>query len=179
MQTLALSAAIAGLAAIAALPHVFFRRGTLNLAWWLTAAPFLLAGIGVLGVAADLLAPWRLGAAAPPLALCLAPAAIALIAWAARSHAAPVSLWHQKDDAPASLTTTGAYARIRHPFYGAFLLVLSACVLAAPHPITLLALLWAVVRLTQTARREERRLSAAFGDRYRAYMARTGRFFPV
>ena len=34
------------LAFIAALPRIFFRRGSRNVHWWLTAAPFILAGAG-------------------------------------------------------------------------------------------------------------------------------------
>lgn len=182
MTTLALALAISTLLLIATLPRIFFRPGRLNAAWWLTATPFILAGAGTLAVAAGLLLPPAMPAATrSALALAsvlLSSAAVFLICYAAGSHAQPVSLWHQEQDTPARLVTSGAYARVRHPFYSAFLAALAACVFAAPSlPVTLAAVLGAI-QLTRTARREEKRLLDAFGEDYARYMARTGRFIP-
>ncbi|MGH7481890.1 MAG: methyltransferase family protein [Longimicrobiales bacterium] len=182
-QTPVLLLCALNLALIAALPRLFFRPGRLGVAWTATASPIGLAGAGVLGVLFGVLEPFamddvvtRLGALA---AVPLAAASIALIALTLGSHARPVSLWHQRDDTPELLVTHGAYARVRHPFYAAFLLALCACALAAPHVATLLALAGGATALTLTARREERRLLASpHGDAYRAYMLRTGRFLP-
>jgi protein-S-isoprenylcysteine O-methyltransferase Ste14 len=162
---------------IALLPRLFFRRGRLNLAWWLTAAPFGVAGAALFAHVV------RQGAALHPAAglgaTVLAAGSILLIGVTLGSHAEPVSLWHQPDDAPRGLVTHGAYARIRHPFYAAFLLALGACALAAPGALTGVALAWAVVQLRRTALREERRLLAsAAGTAYGEYMQRTGRFVP-
>ena len=178
------AACLLALALVAALPRVFFRPGRLNPRWWLTAAPFLLASLallaGLIGWATPLLSP---GGTPSTLtgwaALALAMGGAALIAFTLGSHRAPVSLWHQEDDAPVELVTWGAYARVRHPFYAAFLLILAGAALALPHPATLVALATGLVQLDRTAAREERRLLASeLGDTYRAYMARSGRFWP-
>jgi protein-S-isoprenylcysteine O-methyltransferase Ste14 len=174
------------LAFIAALPRLFFRRGTLNAHWWLTAAPFVIAG------AALLFGDWlwlngAVGTAEPNVTLVsatlfagvvCAAASIALIAYTLGTHQQRVSLWHQENDTPAALVTHGAYARVRHPFYAAFLLALCGCLLVAPSAWTMAALLFAMLQLGRTARREETRLLHAFGEAYANYMRRTGRFLP-
>jgi protein-S-isoprenylcysteine O-methyltransferase Ste14 len=180
---------------IAALPRTFFRRGRLTASWWLTALPFVLAGAGLVAAAVARVLAFTEGAvpglrllaveagtAAAPLhilATTLAAASVALIGFTLGSHREPVSLWHQQDDEPVRLVTHGAYARIRHPFYTAFLMALGACVCAAPGALTVLAFGWAVVQLRRTALREERRLlRSRFGAAYAQYSAVTGRFLP-
>lgn len=74
--------------------------------------------------------------------------------------------------------TTGSYARIRHPQYVAFVLVMFGFLMQWPTLITLLMfplLLWVYVRLAHT---EEREMAAKFGDQYRRYMAATPAFVP-
>ena len=180
LPVLALCAA--NLLLVAALPRVFFRRGRLNGAWWATASPFFLAGTALLFVAAGVVRPIAVAPGAAPLlavaAALLASASSALIGYTLGTHDGPVSLWHQENDTPARLVTRGAYARVRHPFYAAFLLALLGCAAAAPHPLMLGALALGTVQLWRTARREERRLLDAFGEEYRSYMRRTGRFMP-
>lgn len=169
---------------IAVLPRVFFKRGSFNSGWWLTALPFF--AIPVFLLAANF-AHWQSWAGSgtavttlSSIAAVLAGAASALLFFTLGTHRVPLALWHQEDDAPVSIVTYGAYSRIRHPFYSSFLLSFLAAFALFPHLGTLLPLLYAVVRLTMTAMREERRLSASeFGDEYRAYKARTGRFLPV
>ena len=182
MTAPALAAAAANLLLIAVLPRLFFRPGRLNAAWWATAAPFVLTGVGVCATAAGLLPATALHPAAAAAfaasAIALSGASVFLICYTAGTHLRPVSLWHQEHDTPAALVTQGAYARVRHPFYTAFLLALAACVLAAPSAVTAAALLLGGVQLTRTAQREERRLLAAFGGEYGEYMRRTGRFLP-
>ena len=168
-----------------ALPTLFFRRASrCNLMWWVTAAPFLVAG-RVLAVARHAeVAAWVEWA--PPLATAVAIAVVlcsgasmALIVAACRAHRQPPALWHQEDDQPPALVTAGAYARIRHPLYAAYLLALIAAALAFPHPITAAALPTGWWLLARTARREEQRLCASpLGGEYAAYMHRTGRFWP-
>ena len=140
MTAPALALAAANLLLIGVLPRVFFRPGELNAAWWLTAAPFILAGAGVCTVAAGLEQPLEPPAGVSGLAgaaaLVLSSASIMLICYAAGTHPHPVSLWHQPRDTPVRLVTFGAYAHVRHPFYAAFLLALAACLLAAPSPVT-------------------------------------------
>jgi protein-S-isoprenylcysteine O-methyltransferase Ste14 len=168
-----------------ALPRIFFRRdGRLNLRWWLTAAPFVAGSGTVLLVALGLVAPWRsepssVTAGGELAAVGLATASIGLMCFTLGTHRIPIALWHQVDDAPQHIVTWGAYARIRHPFYASFLLLLAACLLACPHPITAAAFVWGALVLNGTAAREETRLRRSeFGADYAAYMERTGRFFP-
>lgn len=76
------------------------------------------------------------------------------------------------------LATTGPYARIRHPQYVAFVLVMFGFLLQWPTLITLLMfplLLWVYARL---ARAEERNVEEHFGDQWREYAARTPGFIP-
>ncbi len=177
-------ACLGDLALMGALPVAFFRRGRLTRGWWLTASPFLVASATLVGGLVGWLEPvvrlpggW--GTVVAGSSVLLATAAAALMGYAAGSHRAPVSLWHQEVDTPEALTTRGAYRRIRHPFYTAFLLLLTGCVLAFPHVLTLLA--WTVggIQLDRTARREERRLlSSRHRESYQAYLRNTGRFVP-
>ncbi len=72
----------------------------------------------------------------------------------------------------------GIYARIRHPQYVAFALVLTGFLLQWPTLITIIfypVLLWAYARL---ARREERDSLARFGDDYARYMREVPAFLP-
>jgi protein-S-isoprenylcysteine O-methyltransferase Ste14 len=76
------------------------------------------------------------------------------------------------------LATTGPYAKIRHPQYAAFVLILFGFLLQWPTILTVAmfpVLAWMYVRL---ARHEEREALAAFGDEYAHYAARTPAFFP-
>jgi protein-S-isoprenylcysteine O-methyltransferase Ste14 len=77
------------------------------------------------------------------------------------------------------LIERGPYRWVRHPMYTSFLvmsagmLLLSANWVVGGGPLSFLPLLM----LVRTPR-EERMLLACFGDDYRAYMARTGRYLP-
>ncbi len=80
--------------------------------------------------------------------------------------------------ANATLVTTGPYRWVRHPFYVAIvLLITSIAFLAANWFVGLIALLFAPLLFVRT-RKEEQKLIEKFGDQYRAYMARTGKFWP-
>jgi len=76
------------------------------------------------------------------------------------------------------LVTTGPYARIRHPLYAgifgwcvALSLLTANWIFVAVCALSILGLLWRVPK-------EEQMMIEAFGDEYKAYMQRTGRFFP-
>jgi len=76
------------------------------------------------------------------------------------------------------LATTGPYARVRHPQYVGFILIMFGFLLQWP---TLLTVLMFPVLLTMyvlLAHREERDALAEFGDEYRRYKAGTPGFFP-
>jgi protein-S-isoprenylcysteine O-methyltransferase Ste14 len=170
-------------AAIGLLPRVFFRRdGRLVPMWWVTAFPFFLCPVTLLLGYTGALAPLAPAAWQPwldPVSALASAASFGLICLTIGTHRVPIALWHQDDDAPRHLVTYGAYARIRHPFYAAFLLAFLGAATAFPHAVTLLALAYGLIVLNATAAREERRLTAsAFGEEYRRYLTRTGRFLP-
>ena len=77
------------------------------------------------------------------------------------------------------LITDGIYRRVRHPMYAAFWLWAVAQALLLPNwvagPAGLIG--FGTLYFGRVAR-EERMMLEAFGDSYRAYMARTGRVFP-
>jgi protein-S-isoprenylcysteine O-methyltransferase Ste14 len=91
------------------------------------------------------------------------------------SRAWPV-LW--KAQGEGELAVTGLYARVRHPQYAGFLLIMVAFLVQWPTLVTLAmfpVLAFAYRRLALT---EEREMRARFGTRYDAYAAMTPRFLP-
>jgi protein-S-isoprenylcysteine O-methyltransferase Ste14 len=78
----------------------------------------------------------------------------------------------------ATLVTRGPYRWIRHPFYGSVTLLMLAMALLAANWFLLLAGSLVVGLLVMRTDKEEDLLVARFGDAYRDYMSRTGRFFP-
>lgn len=185
MNRAVLTVVVANFLLIGVLPIVFFRRdGRLNLMWWLTGGPFFLCPFFLVGVFLGLVpAPVRLatilGPAQDLIALLPGLASIALIFFTLGTHRIPISLWHQPNDAPVHIVTYGAYSAIRHPFYASFILAFAGACVLLPHPFVLALLAYVAIVLNVTAAGEERRLGASeFGDEYRAYVLRTGRFFP-
>jgi len=76
------------------------------------------------------------------------------------------------------LATRGPYARVRHPQYMGFVLVLTGFLFQWPTLLTLAmypVLIWMYVRL---ARSEERETRATFGAQFDAYAARVPAFVP-
>lgn len=76
------------------------------------------------------------------------------------------------------LATSGPYARIRHPQYVAFVLVMFGFLLQWPTLITLLMFPLLLLVYARLARAEERDVEARFGEQWREYAARTPRFIP-
>ena len=77
-----------------------------------------------------------------------------------------------------SLATTGPYARVRHPQYGAFVLIMFGFLLQWPTLLTLVMFPVLVAMYVRLARREDIEARATFGDEWERYAARTPRFFP-
>jgi protein-S-isoprenylcysteine O-methyltransferase Ste14 len=77
-----------------------------------------------------------------------------------------------------SLATTGPYARVRHPQYAAFVLVLLGFLLQWPTLLTLAMFPVLVVMYVRLARSEERQALAEFGEVYARYMRETPAFLP-
>lgn len=77
-----------------------------------------------------------------------------------------------------SLVTHGPYRWVRHPFYDSVGLSVLASGLMMANGFILLAGGVLFCLFTFRTSREEAHLLARFGDPYRAYVARTGRFLP-
>jgi protein-S-isoprenylcysteine O-methyltransferase Ste14 len=76
------------------------------------------------------------------------------------------------------LVTHGPYRWVRHPFYGSVALFALGIALTAANWFMLLADAALYVLFVVRTSKEEQNLVARFGGAYRAYMKRTGRFFP-
>jgi protein-S-isoprenylcysteine O-methyltransferase Ste14 len=77
-----------------------------------------------------------------------------------------------------TIATTGLYARVQHPQYIGFILVMFGFLLQWPTLLTLLMFPVLVVMYVRLARTEEREALAEFGDTYRRYMAATPAWIP-
>ncbi|MDX1389575.1 MAG: isoprenylcysteine carboxylmethyltransferase family protein [Acidobacteriota bacterium] len=80
--------------------------------------------------------------------------------------------------AGATLVTDGPYRWVRHPFYLCFALAMAANAVVMANWFVGAAGALALVAMVLRTRKEEQNLIARFGDEYRAYMQRTGRFVP-
>jgi methanethiol S-methyltransferase len=76
------------------------------------------------------------------------------------------------------LATAGPYARIRHPQYAGFVLIMFGFLLQWPTLVTLAMFPILVFMYASLAKREERDVTAEFGEAYLRYAARTPAFFP-
>ena len=77
-----------------------------------------------------------------------------------------------------TLVFSGPYRWVRHPFYDALTLAVLANSLTAANWFLLSSGGLLIVLIIVRTRTEEEKLVARFGDGYRAYMERTGRFLP-
>lgn len=96
---------------------------------------------------------------------------LVIIAWSLRSLPAA--------DRGNRLCTSGAFRYVRHPLYAAFLSVFNFGFAIWLNSYVYLA--WALLLHPVwhcLVRDEERMMVATFGDAYREYQERTGRFFP-
>lgn len=78
----------------------------------------------------------------------------------------------------ATLVTSGPYQFVRHPFYAAAALLFLGASLLAANGLIFAGGLAAMALLVMRTPKEEQKLVEKFGDQYRAYMERTGRFVP-
>ena len=76
------------------------------------------------------------------------------------------------------LSEAGLYARVRHPQYVGFILIMLGFLLQWPTLVTLVMFPILVTMYVLLARREEQEALAEFGDQYRRYMANTPAFIP-
>lgn len=77
-----------------------------------------------------------------------------------------------------SLATTGPYARIRHPQYVAFILIMTGFLLQWPTLLTLVMFPVLVTMYVHLAHREEVDAAATFGSAWTVYAAATPRWLP-
>jgi len=77
-----------------------------------------------------------------------------------------------------TLVTRGPYRWVRHPFYDSAALCVLANSIVASNWFLLLTGMLALALLVVRTQKEEEHLLKRFGNDYRAYMARTGRFWP-
>ena len=119
-----------------------------------------------------------------------------LIGWGGDPHLSPFHLasylfigggfwliaaaWSVLHDAARAdrLATAGPYARVRHPQYDGFLLVMIGFLLQWPTIPTLVMFPILVLVYRRLARSEEREVAARFGDAWRAYAERVPPFVP-
>jgi protein-S-isoprenylcysteine O-methyltransferase Ste14 len=81
-------------------------------------------------------------------------------------------------DRQSELMTDSLFHYVRHPIYALSILLMVCSVIVLPTlPMLVIAVLH-VTLMVLKARNEERYLLEAYGDRYAAYTAQTGRFFP-
>lgn len=119
-----------------------------------------------------------------------------LIGWKGDAHVSPLHLasyafigggfwliaagWRHLHEAQRSkrLATDGPYARIRHPQYSGFILIMVGFLLQWPTFVTLAMFPVLLVVYRKLAVREEREVAAEFGPLWRAYADRTPGFLP-
>ena len=77
-----------------------------------------------------------------------------------------------------TLVTRGPYRWVRHPFYDSAAMWVTGIGMLAANWFILATGVFAIGVLVVRTRIEEEKLLARFGDPYRAYVARTGRFLP-
>ena len=76
------------------------------------------------------------------------------------------------------LATSGPYARMRHPQYAAFVLIMTGFLLQWPTLVTLAMYPILVFMYAHLAKKEEAEMLGRFGGEYAAYANATPRFFP-
>jgi protein-S-isoprenylcysteine O-methyltransferase Ste14 len=76
------------------------------------------------------------------------------------------------------LVTTGPYARVRHPLYTAMFGWGVSVALVTANWVFVVVAVAVIVGMMARVPREERMMLEEFGEEYRSYMQRTGRFFP-
>ena len=77
-----------------------------------------------------------------------------------------------------TLVTSGPYRWVRHPFYDSLALFVAAVFLITANWFLFATGVLVLALILLRTRKEEQNLAARFGDEYRAYRERTGRFLP-
>ena len=77
------------------------------------------------------------------------------------------------------LVTTGPYARVRHPLYTAGVGWMASLALLTANWIFVILMVVTIAGLVARVPKEEQMMIEEFGEEYKAYMQKTGRFFPT
>jgi protein-S-isoprenylcysteine O-methyltransferase Ste14 len=109
--------------------------------------------------------------------LALGLASLGLWTW---THVALGTLWSAQLQLRANhrLVTSGPFSRIRHPMYTAILVWATSLGFVIANWVPIIFAFWAAVILVARVPREEQMMLERFGDEYREYMKRTGKFLP-
>jgi protein-S-isoprenylcysteine O-methyltransferase Ste14 len=128
---------------------------------------------GVLAWAAFSLPAWARG-----LGLALGLLSVALMVWVQRALGANFDVTlHLR--AEHTLVMDGPYRWVRHPMYSVlFLFELAVLLLSANWFVGGVPLVALALIVATRVRREEQVMLTTFGETYRRYMQRTGRFLP-
>jgi protein-S-isoprenylcysteine O-methyltransferase Ste14 len=144
----------------------------------------LLAGVGMLGLLAFMIDPaWMAWASVPLpawmrwLGVVIGVLAASLLTWTFRHLGKNITdtVVTRREHI---LVTSGPYRWVRHPFYVSFALAVLANSLVTANWFVFAAGGTVLVLLVIRTRKEEENLIERFGDDYRTYMSRTGRFWP-
>jgi protein-S-isoprenylcysteine O-methyltransferase Ste14 len=76
------------------------------------------------------------------------------------------------------LVTTGPYSRIRHPLYSGMLGYGTGLALLTANWVFVVLAVVMIAGLIARVPKEEQMMTEEFGEEYKAYMQKTGRFFP-
>jgi protein-S-isoprenylcysteine O-methyltransferase Ste14 len=143
----------------------------IGLALWLAVIAYLINPAWMTWSSLPL-ATWLRWTGVPVFAL-----ALGLLAWTLRSLGANLTDTVVTRRAH-SLVTHGPYRWVRHPFYDAMALVIVAITLMAANWFVLAAGAAVCALLAVRVTTEEQKLLERFGEAYRGYRERTGRFLP-
>jgi protein-S-isoprenylcysteine O-methyltransferase Ste14 len=104
-------------------------------------------------------------------------ASLGLWTW---THVALGTLWSAQLQLRANhrLVTSGPYSRIRHPMYTAIWVWVTSLGFVIANWVPIIFAVGAAVILVARVPREEQMMLERFGDEYREYLKRTGRFLP-
>jgi protein-S-isoprenylcysteine O-methyltransferase Ste14 len=83
-----------------------------------------------------------------------------------------------EESSRAGLVTSGFYRFCRNPIFFAILIMLTGYTLLLPTRLSLVLLVGAFIGIRQQVLTEEAHLSRTYGDAYRGYARRVGRFVP-
>jgi len=146
-------------------------RRVFGLALWLSALAYLINPRWI-AWASLLLPAWMRWSGAALMAVC-----VLLIYWVFSSlgkNVTPTVAIRREH----SLVTSGPYRWVRHPLYTVGFLAFTGLSLLAANWFIFAMLLLSFAVLVRRTPIEERRLIEKFGEEYRTYMQRTGRFLP-